>query len=150
MSSEFIKPDGQDGLFSFVSLGTDLDSTSAAYTGGFAKITKVGAASAFDAMKDDAIEDGEAVGVGDIIHLAAWADVGSNPLSEGDECTPLVIDTDDSSWVTDRGRSMSRDLQDKTTQGRCESRTQSVWPRSPAERDRINQRSVCDRISHPA
>ncbi|MGD1832499.1 MAG: hypothetical protein ACPKOP_04050 [Sphaerochaetaceae bacterium] len=117
MSSEFIKPDGQDGLFSFVSLGTDLDSTSAAYTGGFAKITKVGAASAFDAMKDDAIEDGEAVGVGDIIHLAAWADVGSNPLSEGDECTPLVIDTDDSSWVTDRGRSMSRDLQDKTTQG---------------------------------
>jgi len=115
--SEFVKPDGQDGLFAFVTLGTDLDSTSASFAGGFTRITKVGAVSAFDAMKDDAIEGGEAVGVGDIVYLPAWEDAGTNPLSEGDECTPLTIDIDDSSWVTDRGRSMSRDLQDKTTQG---------------------------------
>lgn len=114
---QIIKPSGQDGLFAFVKQETALDSTSAAYAGGFARISKVGAASSFDALKDASIEDGKALGVGDIIHLAEWEDVAANPLAEGDECIPLTIDLDDSSWVTDRGRSMSRDLQDKTTQG---------------------------------
>nr|WP_319520987.1 hypothetical protein [uncultured Sphaerochaeta sp.] len=112
-----IKPSGQDGLFAFVTLGTALDSSSASYDGGFARITGVGAASAFDALKDASIENGKALGIGDIIYLPKWEDAGANPLAEGDECTPLTINLDDSSWVTDRGRSMSRELQDKTSQG---------------------------------
>lgn len=112
-----IKPSGQDGLFAFVTLGTALTSTSAAFTGGFVKISKVGTASAFDELKDSSIEGGKAVGVGDILFLAAWAELIANPLNEGDECLPLTMELDDSSWVTDRGRSMSRDLQDKTSQG---------------------------------
>lgn len=115
--SDIIKPSGQDGLFAFVTVGTALDSTSAAFTGGFARITKVGAASAFPALKDSAISGGLSLTVGDIIFLAAWTELVSNPLEDGDECTPLTMDTDDSSWVTDRGRSMNRDLQDKTSQG---------------------------------
>lgn len=114
---EIMKPSGQDGLFAFVSQGTALTSSSATFAGGFARISKVGAASAFDALKDAAIAGGVALSVLDIIHLAAWAELANNPLEEGDECIPLTVDLDDSSWVTDRGRSMSRDLQDKTSQG---------------------------------
>lgn len=112
-----IKPDGQDGRFTFFSYGTALTSASEAYTGGFAKITAKGAASAFDAMKDDTIEGGKALEVGDVVHLPAWEAALENPLSEGDECDPIEMDIEGASWVTDKSRSFSRDLQDRTSQG---------------------------------
>lgn len=112
-----IKAHGQDGKFGFVSEGTELDHSSATFAGGFVKISAKGAASAIDAMKDDSIEGGIVLGVGDVMYLPAWEDVGGNPLSEGDTCIPLTVDFDGSSWVTDKGRSMSRDLSDRTSQG---------------------------------
>ncbi len=112
-----IKPSGQDGMFAFTSFGTALTSTSALFAGGFCRISKVSAASYFATLADATIASGKALAVGDIIFLAAWALVGDNPLTEGDECLPFVINMDDSCWVTDRGRSMNRDLQDKTSQG---------------------------------
>lgn len=115
MSSK-IKIDGQDGKFGFVTKGAELDNASAAYAGGFAQITAKGAASYFDTLKDDTIEGGEALEVGDIVYLPSWSEAGS-VLTAGDTCVPLTVDFDGSSWVTDRGRSASRDLADNTSQG---------------------------------
>ncbi len=112
-----IKPSGQDGMFAFTSFGTALTSTSAVFAGGFCRISAIGALSSFAALVDSTIVNGKAVGVNDIIFLKGWEDVAGNPLAEGDECLPFVINMDDSCWVTDRGRSMNRDLQDKTSQG---------------------------------
>lgn len=112
-----IKPDGKDGKFAFVTKGTEIDDASAEFAGGFALITAVGASSAFDSMKDSGIDNGEAVGVGDIVRLDSWEELTGNPLSEGDACEPLSIDFDGSCWVTDKGRSASRTLNDRTSQG---------------------------------
>ena len=115
--SEIIKPSGQDGMFAFVKDGTEINSESASFDGGFCKVSQVGASSAFEALKDNSIANGQAISVGDVVYLEAWEAAETNPLEDGDVCMPLIIDLDDSSWVTDRGRSMSRDLQDQTTQG---------------------------------
>lgn len=108
---------GQDGKFTFVGVGTALDNTSAAFAGGFGKITAKGAASAFDDLVDGAIERGEALAVGDVVHLEEWAAVENNPLNEGDTVEPFTLDVDDAAWVTDVGRSTNRDLNDNTSQG---------------------------------
>lgn len=117
MSGQTIyKPDGIDGKLYPVTLGTLLDSTSATFAGGFCRIESLGAASNFDGVKDSSIVDGEDPQVGTVVYLAAWAELASNPLAEGDTATPLVLDDEDACWVTDRGRSVSRNVFDKTTQ----------------------------------
>ena len=111
-----IKLDGQDGKFGFVTKGAELDNASESFAGGFVQITAKGAVSYFDTLKDDAIEGGEALGVDDIVYLPSW-EAAAAILTEGDTCIPLTVDFDGSSWVTDKGRSVSRDLADNTSQG---------------------------------
>lgn len=115
--NKIVKPDVKDGMFAFITEGTAIDHASATFAGGFARITaKAAAASYFDGLKDSSIAGGEALDVEDIILLPAWVAEG-NPLTDGDTVVPFSFEMDDSCWVTDRGRSMTRDLQDKTSQG---------------------------------
>jgi hypothetical protein len=110
------KPDGIDGKLYPIKLGTLVEPTSAKFDGGFCRIESLGAASHFDGLKDALIDGGEDPRVGDVVYLDGWEVVGDNPLAEGDTVTPLELDEDDACWVTDRGRSASRNVFDKTTQ----------------------------------
>ncbi len=117
MSGQTIyKPDGIDGRLYPVTLGTLLTHESASFKGGFCRIESLGTLSKFDGVKDSSISDGEDPHVGSVVFLSEWEKVGDNPLAEGDTAIPFILDDTDACWVTDRGRSVSRNVFDKTTQ----------------------------------
>ena len=113
--SKIYKPDGVDGKLYPVSLGTVLTAESAVFVGGPCRIETLGAASYFDGLKDSSISGGSDPEVGDVVFLPAWEAVLGNVLEEGDTVTPIIL-SEDGCWVTDRGRSASRNVMDKTTQ----------------------------------
>lgn len=116
MSGTIYKPNGIDGKLYPVTLGTLLNSTSESFAGGFCRIESLGATSYFDGLRDSGIADGEDPKVGSVVYLKAFTQSTGNPLRSGDTATPLLLDDEDACWVTDRGRSVSRNVFDKTTQ----------------------------------
>lgn len=103
--------EGRSGFFRF---GTEIDSDSASFAGGFCLIKAKGAASYFDTLKDAEITNGKALEAGMPIYIEAFSSQENNPLAEGDVVIPLEKKV--SCWTTDCPSSMAEGEVDMTSQ----------------------------------
>lgn len=88
-----------EGRSGFFKEGEKLTKSTAKYSGGFGIITKKGAISYFDSVKDEDVTEGKALEEGMPVFLKKWDSEETNPLKEGDEVQALIQRL--SCWTTD-------------------------------------------------